>query len=153
MTHLQEKLQTYWQDIANLLIGVWLVISPFALAYSAETTAAWNAQIVGAAIIVMAVVALWAIRKWDKWTGAALSAWLIVSPWILGYGGLAAATWNQVLVGLALGILALWSTTTDRDSGGALSQFANANHTAATNVAAQSCHSADIKQSAVYRGI
>lgn len=36
-----------------------------------------------------------------------LGVWLILSPWILGFSGEAGATWNAVIVGLLVGLLAL----------------------------------------------
>jgi hypothetical protein len=43
---------------------------------------------------------------------------LIISPWVLGFSGMAAAMWNAVIVGAVVGILALWALGTDKDIGG-----------------------------------
>jgi SPW repeat len=47
-----------WEEWANLVLGVWLVISPWMLGFSGLVAAMWNAVIVGA---VVAVLALWAL--------------------------------------------------------------------------------------------
>jgi len=37
-----------------------------------------------------------------------LGAWLVIAPWVLGFGSLAAAAWNHVIVGLLVLALAAW---------------------------------------------
>jgi hypothetical protein len=49
---------------------------------------------------VAAIAALAAFQKWEEWVNAALGAWLIVSPFILGFGSVTAALWNQLIVGV-----------------------------------------------------
>ena len=40
--------------------------------------------------------------KWEDWLGVALGAWLLVSPWVLGYSVESAATMNALIVGTIL---------------------------------------------------
>jgi hypothetical protein len=40
--------------------------------------------------------------KWEDWTGVALGAWLLASPWMLGYAAVSAATTNALFLGAAL---------------------------------------------------
>lgn len=42
-------------DWINLILGIWLIASPFALGYSIVAAAVWNAMIVGLAVIVLSV--------------------------------------------------------------------------------------------------
>jgi membrane protein YdbS with pleckstrin-like domain len=100
MTNLQEKVKTAWQDTVNLVLGAWLGLSPAILSYTGETTPAWNAYAVGLAIVVMAAAAIWAFQKWEEWINAALGAWLIGSPWVLGYSTMQTPLWNQIIVGV-----------------------------------------------------
>lgn len=113
MTKIQDKLATFWRDATNLVLGVWLIVSPFALEYTAQTTPAWNAYAVGVIIAVLSAAALWQFQKWEEWLSAVLGAWLIISPWILGFSVGHVATWNQVIVGIVVGILAFWSGVTE----------------------------------------
>ena len=46
-----------WEEWINLLIGIWLIISPFVLGFSMHTAAMWNFIIVG---IIVGADALWA---------------------------------------------------------------------------------------------
>ncbi len=117
MTTWNEKLTNQWKDAGNLVLGIWLVLSPWALAYTGEETAALNAYIVGAIIAVAAFAALIAFQKWEEWVNAGLAAWLIVSPFILGFSALTTALWNQIIVGLLVGCLAIWAAVATSDSG------------------------------------
>lgn len=112
MTNLNEKLAAQWKDAVNLLLGLWLVVSPWALNFTSHQTATWNAWGVGAVITLAALAALFAFQKWEEWVNAALAAWLIVSPYILAFGTQANATWNQILVGVLVGVLAIWAAVT-----------------------------------------
>ncbi|BCP65887.1 SPW repeat protein [Thermus thermophilus] len=47
------------------------------------------------------------MRKWQDWANLVLGLWLVLSPWILGFSGTSSATWNAVIVGLLVGLLAL----------------------------------------------
>lgn len=97
-----------WRDGVMLVLGVWLFLSPWILGFAAALPAAWNAWIVG---IVIAAVAAWAIVRfapWQDWVNGVLGAWLVIAPWVLGFGGLATAAWNHVIVGLLVLAFAAW---------------------------------------------
>jgi hypothetical protein len=118
MTKIQERLPPEWQDALNLILGIWLAVSPFALSYADQTIPAWNAHATGVTIAGVAAMALIAYRFWEEWINVILAAWLIGSLWILDLGGLQAAAWNQVIVGILVGGLALHSAVTAHGSGG-----------------------------------
>jgi hypothetical protein len=44
---------------------------------------------------------------WQDWVSLLLGLWLVVAPWILGFSGNEAATWNGALVGAAVMVLTL----------------------------------------------
>lgn len=118
MTTLNEKLAAQWKDAANLVLGAWLFVSPWALNYATNQTAAWNAWVVGAVIAVAALAALIAFQKWEEWVNAALAGWLIVSPYILAFSTNTTVTWNQFVVGALVAVLAIWAAVTTSDTGG-----------------------------------
>lgn len=95
--------------MGNLVLGVWLAVSPWALSYASQSTPAWNAHAVGVVIAVAALASLVAFQVWEEWVNAALAVWLIVSPYILGFSGQVAAFWNQLIVGVLVGALAIWA--------------------------------------------
>lgn len=115
MFSIQDKVTTFWRDAINLVLGIWLLVSPLALAYTAQTAPAWNAYGVGVVIAVLSAAALWQFQKWEEWLSAVLGAWLVVSPWVLGFGVDHIATWNQIIVGIAVGIFAFWSGVIEHD--------------------------------------
>jgi len=118
MNTISEKLAARWQDVINFLLGLWLIASPWVLSFAGETTAAWNAAVIGVAVALAAMSALVAYQAWEEWIAAALAAWLIVSPFVLGFSGMQAAAWNHLVVGLLVGVLALWRVMTTHDRGG-----------------------------------
>jgi hypothetical protein len=101
-----------------LALGLWLIASPWALGYAAQQTQAWNAWGIGAVVTIAALAALIAFHKWEEWANAALGAWLIVSPFLLAFGTQAAATWNQIVVGALICILAVWAAMTTTEESG-----------------------------------
>jgi ABC-type uncharacterized transport system permease subunit len=117
MPTLNDRLTTQWRDVANLILGLWLVISPWALSYMMETIPTWNAIIVGVVIAVAAIGALVAFHKWEEWVNVVLAVWLIVSPFALDYASHTTVLWNQIVVGVLVGILALWAALTTPETG------------------------------------
>jgi hypothetical protein len=110
MDRLRTSASRQWQDGLNLLLGLWLIISPWVLGYATLQNATWNSWIPGVIMAVAAFSAVVAFHAWEEWVNVALGVWLIVSPWLLGYGTLdVPATWNHIIVGVVAGGLALWS--------------------------------------------
>lgn len=118
MPKLMNKLSNEWQDAANLVLGLWLMLSPWALDYSVLRTPAANSIMIGAIIAGAAACALYAFQPWEEWTNVALAAWLVVSPWVLGFAHLESVAHNSVVVGTLVGVMALWSTTIEHGTSG-----------------------------------
>jgi predicted DNA repair protein MutK len=116
MSKLIDKLTTEWQDTVNFVLGGWLVISPWILGYASQQVPTNNAVIVGGIIAVAAAAALYAFQVWEEWVNAALAAWLIVSPWVLGFSTVQTAAWNHYAIGVLVGVLALWSANVEHGS-------------------------------------
>lgn len=101
----------------NFLAGAWLVLAPFALDYEdlgPGFDGYPNDIIVGIAIAAVALVRMLAPYR-SVAIGAvnlALGAWLIAAPFVLAYNRGAdatAATWNDIVVGVIVVVLALVS--------------------------------------------
>lgn len=97
-----------WQDVVILLLGAWLFFSPFIMGYTA-TVAASNALIIGVVVVLFAIIALNDTRVWEEWVNLVLGAWLVISPFVLGYSQMEAATWNHIIVGLLIAADAVWA--------------------------------------------
>ena len=98
-------------DLVNVVLGLCLVFAPWALGFTSEMAATRNAWIVGAAIALIALGALFAFREWEEWVNLALGVWAILAPWLLGFATVAAALYAHVIIGLIVGVLAaldLW---------------------------------------------
>ena len=108
----------HWQDPVSVVVGLWLLISPWALQHQAEGNPTWNAVIVGVVVAAIALYAMFEVMAWEEWANAALGVWLVISPWVLGFSALAAAMWNAVIIGVVIAALALWTLGTDKDIGG-----------------------------------
>lgn len=93
------------------LAGVWEVLAPFILGYTATTVALWNAIIIGIVLVVLGVWAALAQNlltlKTLNWINAALGIWLIIAPFILAYR--TAAIWNDIIIGIVVAVLAVWA--------------------------------------------
>ena len=50
------------------------------------------------------------VKHWQDPVGVALGAWLIISPWVLGFQDVDAAMWCAVATGIVLGAVALGAT-------------------------------------------
>jgi hypothetical protein len=108
----------HWQDPLNLILGLWMIVSPWVLQHQANTQATSNAVILGILIALAALVALFKVMAWEEWANVVLGIALLISPWVLGFSTLMAAMWNAVIVGIVVAVLALWALGTDKDIGG-----------------------------------
>ena len=109
MNNFSVLLKEHWQDGISVLVGVWLVTSPWVLGYYGISAAMWNSVVLGVIFAVAAGAALLKFHEWEEWINVVLGAWLIVSPWLLNYAVMGVAAWNHVIVGLLVLTLSSWS--------------------------------------------
>ncbi len=96
-------------DVYNLLLAMFLLISPWLFAH-ANSTAALDLRVSGAAIAILSLAAMVAFAYWEEWVNLLLGLWLIVSPWLLGFAHTRAMHFS-IAVGVAVTFLAaleLW---------------------------------------------
>lgn len=79
------------------------------LGFAAESGAAWNAWIVGAAIALIAAAALYAFYEVEEWVNLVLGVWAVVAPWVLGFAAVTAAMWVHLIVGVVVAVVAAGS--------------------------------------------
>lgn len=112
-----------WQDWVNVVLAVWLFISPWVLQFGASTQvgpvgavsgpmvavshAAWNAWVLGVIVFLVALSAIGSWEVWQEWWNLVLGAWIFVAPWALGFAFLPRASWNHWIVGALVFLLAL----------------------------------------------
>ena len=102
----------HWQDVASLVVGAWLVVSPFVLGMSGVAVALTIA--LGLGVILFAVEAFVIPSYLEEWGEMFLGLALLVAPWTVSYEP-GAATVNSVLSGLLVILFAVWELMTDRD--------------------------------------
>ena len=98
-----------WQDWFNLVLGAWLIAAPFIGVGVNHDIAAWNSYVSGAVVAIFAIVALARPQMWEEWLNLIVGLWLIIAPFVLGYTHQSGPMWNQIIVGLLIGIDALWA--------------------------------------------
>ena len=104
-----------WQDWINLILGVWLFISPWVVGYAGmASAAAWNAWILGVAIVVFAAFAVSMPQIWEETVNIILGVWMVISPWVLGFTGTRNVEANAVIVGILVVVFAAWAMTLAR---------------------------------------
>jgi hypothetical protein len=95
----------------NVLLGCWLIASPWIFGYTSDISAFWNGIAVGALIAVLAASRFSSPRSGlgSSWLNVLLGLWTIASPWVYGYAANGAAMWDCIAVGIVVTALASWS--------------------------------------------
>ena len=68
------------RDWINLICGVLLFISPWALAFSGNMTAAITAWVGGVVIAIMGLAALIQFAEWEDWVALVAGLLMIIAP-------------------------------------------------------------------------
>ena len=98
-----------WQDWTNVVLGCWLIASPWELEYSLNKAATGNACGLGAVLVMFNLIS--AARLLDQGQeilNIILGIWLILSPYLLGFAVEREPATNAILVGLMVLGLAAW---------------------------------------------
>ncbi|MCE5228483.1 SPW repeat protein [bacterium] len=99
-------------DGINFILGLWLIIAPWALKTTLNPVSTWTAVIIGICVVI---VSAWGMAqtfsKMSEWLNVILGALFFISPWVLGFASISAA-WNAWILGAAIVILALIATVT-----------------------------------------
>jgi hypothetical protein len=123
-----------WQDWANIVLAIWLFISPWVLAFgmgpaaapagtaggtagaaaSAAGTggnlggvAAWDAWVLAVIVFIVAISALGRLARGQEWLNLLLGIWIFIAPWVLGFVVLSAAAWDHWIVGALIFLVSL----------------------------------------------
>lgn len=108
---IKELKRSHAFDIGKAVIGVGLALTPWVLGFAGVLAAAANAWIVGAAIALIVLAAMYWAGVWAPWLHLALGLWAIVAPYALGFAMLGAALGAHIVAGLLVAVIAaleLW---------------------------------------------
>ncbi len=94
----------YW--ITGLL-GLLLIVAPFALNYTGNTGALWADIILGALVFIVSAYKAIVHDKvnWEYWAAGILGILAIIAPFALGLGTTTAALWATLILGLVVVVL------------------------------------------------
>jgi len=95
----------------NIVLGIWVIISPFVVQFTQLTAATWNNVIVGIVIAILAIIRTSVPRQagWS-WANMILGIWMIISPFALG-AMTTAILWNNIILGVIIAIVASGSAS------------------------------------------
>src|SRR5512138_1468963 len=90
-----------WEDWLGVALGLWLVLSPWTLGYAeASAAATMNALFLGATFIFLEQLNLDAHEDLEEWMDIIAGSWLVLSPFVLGFAQLTAASVNAIGAGV-----------------------------------------------------
>ncbi len=52
-----------WEEWVNLILGIWVIASPFVLGFASVTMVMWAHVVIGLAVAVLAAVELWTVTS------------------------------------------------------------------------------------------
>jgi hypothetical protein len=98
-----------WEDFCSAGVGVLIVLSPALTSADIAVAVTISAGLIGVLITALALLEIMQLQRWEELMELACGAWVIVSPFVLQYGGVL-RTMHFVLGGTvaALAILELW---------------------------------------------
>ncbi|MBO4223540.1 SPW repeat protein [Bradyrhizobium neotropicale] len=96
-------------DLYNLAAAIFLLAAPW-MFVRVNPTAAIDLRASGAAIAVLSLAAIIAFSVWEEWGNLLVGAWLIVSPWVLGFAHTRAMHFSIIAgaVVMFMSLLELW---------------------------------------------
>jgi uncharacterized membrane protein HdeD (DUF308 family) len=96
-----------WQDWAEVVLGILLIISPFAFSSLAVPSAEWTAFIGG---ILLVIFGLWNLsspaNRTGEWLAGLVGVLVFIAPWVLGFSSLGAMAWSAWIIGVLNVLLA-----------------------------------------------
>lgn len=100
------KREVGFADVINLMLAVWLFLSPWIAGFAGMVVGASTAWLTAIAIAVVAIAALARLAEWEEWINLALGIWLLISPWAIGIASIQGAMMSLLLTGIAVAALA-----------------------------------------------
>ena len=100
-----------WKDSIELVVGLWLLLSPLALGFFSNPVAAATTILVATVVFFVSQLGLANQQPWEEWVNLIAAVILIVSPFLFGYSSEIAATWNAIACGGLLVLLTVLQMT------------------------------------------
>jgi hypothetical protein len=98
-----------WQDWGCILLGAWLLVSPWQMGYTLSHAAFTNAGGLGAALVVFNLMSVWRLLdEGQEIVNILLGTWLVCSPYALSFVAEKNPAINAIAVGTLVIVLAVW---------------------------------------------
>ena len=94
-----------WSQIPLLVLGLWLIASPFTLGYRSALLT-WSDVLSGLLVMALAVIAFRTGRAWAAWANTLVGLWVAFAPLVF-WAPDAAAYANDTLVGMLVTVFAV----------------------------------------------
>ena len=96
-----------WQDWVNVVLGVWLVASPWVLGFADQLAAARAAWVLGGAVVLFAGIGAYMHEAWEEGINVLIGVALMGAPWVLEFANQQTATMNMALSGVLVIVFAI----------------------------------------------
>lgn len=100
-----------WEDWVGVVLGLWLLASPWVVGFSGEQAATMNALFMGTILVLEELLDLGVHEMAEEWIDVVAGLWLVISPVVLGFAGSMAPSMNAVTVGLLTVLAAAWAAS------------------------------------------
>jgi hypothetical protein len=93
----------------NLILGIWLLVSPFAIGTTAMSATVGNNVVLGVLLIATSWWILAALNQvvGVSWFQMLCGIWLVIAPFVLHYRAVSHALANDVVVGIIVFVVGL----------------------------------------------
>jgi hypothetical protein len=112
MKNNRNLLPAVWVGWISLVLGVWLVLSPWVLHYAGHPALSWNSVVLGVLVGIAGLISATTPSSAASWWNVAFGVWLFISPFLLHAGGYGPPRHNDMIVGVIVGFLGLAASLT-----------------------------------------
>ena len=106
-----------WQDWASFALGLWLAMSPWLLDYAHVEPATANAAFLGLVLALGSHFEVSFDEMQAEWFNLAAGLWLVLAPFVLGFGDKPEVTANSMVVGTMVAALASSALSLEKEVG------------------------------------
>jgi hypothetical protein len=105
----------YW---LNMILGLALIVAPFALGYNTNTTAFWSSIILGVVIALASgyKALIKDAARWEDWVDVVAGVIAVLVPFVFGFSALATALWAFIVLGVIVAGLSGYRLYTTREA-------------------------------------
>lgn len=100
-------MKTAWKEVVELIVAVYLLLSPFIFGFFHIVSASLTFLLVGTAVLLFSQLGIAKQQPWEEWTNLLLALLLTASPWLFGFYAVTIATASAAVSGVLLVIMAI----------------------------------------------